>query len=300
MAEDALEQAAILLNELIENARQGNIVPFRLTGQLEEIASALEAARESAQAQPASNPRSAAQAPSGEAQDFLAEQAAFMSHAIHELRTPMTSIRGYADMMGTPGMGELNAMQHQFLETIRTNARRMEGLLADVSDVSKVRGNSLTIAAKMDMFKNIAMTVEKQTRPIAEELGRTLNFEIPQGLPILNVDGELFSKALVKLVENAIRYHDGDGGTVMVSAAGDGKYLRITIQDDGIGMEPDELAQLGTIYFRSENEVVRSHKGSGLGVPIAFGIIEAMGGRVTVDSAPGQGTTMTVTIAGMA
>lgn len=296
MAEDALEQVATLLNELIENARQGNIVPFRLTGQLEEIASALEAAREAVHAQSSANPGPAASIEEG---NFLTEQAAFMSHAIHELRTPMTSIRGYADMMGTPGMGELNAMQQQFLETIRTNARRMESLLADVSDASKLRGKSLKIAAKMDMFKNIAMTVEKQTRPIADELGRTLTFEIPQGLPILTVDGELLARALVKLVENALRYHEGEGGEVTVSAAGEGKYLHVIIRDNGIGMTPDEVARLGTIYFRGESETVLAYKGSGLGIPIAFGIIEAMDGRVTVDSTPGQGTTFTVTLAGM-
>ncbi|MCB9450314.1 MAG: HAMP domain-containing histidine kinase [Anaerolineaceae bacterium] len=297
MAENALEQAAILLEELIENARQGQIVPFRLPGQLEEIAQALEQGREAANAPSAPNLASTAAA--DEAGDFMAEQAAFISHAVHELRTPMTSIRGYADMMGTPGMGDLTAMQKQFLETIRTNARRMEGLLMDVSDISKIRGQALKIAAKMDMYKNIVLTVEKQTRPLAEEMGRTLTFETPQGLPILNVDGELFAKALVKLVENALRYHDGDGGEVKVSAVGEGKFLRVMIQDNGIGMTPGELERLGTIYFRGESEAVLAHKGSGLGVPIAYGLIEALDGSVSVISEPGQGTTFTVTLTGM-
>ncbi|MBZ0278596.1 MAG: hypothetical protein K8I60_20780, partial [Anaerolineae bacterium] len=128
MADDALAQAVSLLESLIENARKGNIVPFRLTGQLEEIAQALTQVEESASAASQNQP-----APSADEETFLAAQAAFISHAVHELRTPMTSIRGYADMMGTPGMGDLNPMQQQFLDTIRTNARRMEGLLMDVS-----------------------------------------------------------------------------------------------------------------------------------------------------------------------
>ena len=90
-------------------------------------------------------------------EEFLKEQAFFISHAVHELRTPMTSIRGYTDMLRS--MGPLNDMQKQFVETIRVNSRRMEGLLTDVSDTSKIKGGTLRTNLKMDMFKNIAMMV---------------------------------------------------------------------------------------------------------------------------------------------
>ncbi|MBZ0277842.1 MAG: HAMP domain-containing histidine kinase, partial [Anaerolineae bacterium] len=160
-------------------------------------------------------------------------------------------------------------------------------------------GKTLKIGTKMDMFKNIAMTIERQMRPLAEGLGRTLTFDIPQGLPYLNTDGELLTRAFVKLVENALRYHKNEQGEVVIAASGEGNKLIVRIQDNGIGMTPDELRQLGTIYFRSEDEIVRSYKGSGLGVPIAFGIVEALGGRVSVTSEPDQGTTFTVTLTGM-
>ena len=115
-------------------------------------------------------------------------------------------------------MGALNDMQKQFVETIRTNSRRMEGLLTDVSDTAKIKGGTLRTNLKMDMFKNIAMMVEKQAQPVTEELGRKLTFDIPQGLPILNVDGELLAKALYKLVENGLRY-SGEDGEVTVRAS---------------------------------------------------------------------------------
>ena len=221
-----------------------------------------------------------------------------MSIAIHELRVPMTSIRGYADMLNTPSMGELNDMQHQFLETIRSNARRMEVLLKDVSDMSKLRGGTLAMNAKMDMFKNIALRVEKDMTPAAEEMGRSLSFDIPQGLPILNTDGDLMSKALGKLVENALRYTH-EGGQISLRAEADGSKLRVLIEDNGIGMTAEELAQLGTLYFRSDNDYVREYKGSGLGIPIAYGIIELLGGTVSVSSQVDQGTTFTINFEGM-
>ena len=299
MAQDSLTQAQSLLRDLIQAAQSGAIIPVRLPGQLEAIGSLLDAAqKEAEQAEADAKAAAAAAAVPADQETFLKEQAQFVSHAIHELRTPMTSIRGYSDMMRS--MGELNDMQKQFVETIRTNARRMESLLTDVSDTSKIKAGTLRTNVKMDMFKNIAMMVEKQAQPVSEELGRKLSFDIPQGLPILNTDGELIAKALYKLVENGLRYNDKAGeGEVKVLATADGSKLIITVQDNGIGMTPEDLDQLGTIYFRSENELVRSYKGSGLGIPVAYGIIRQLGGTITAESAPETGTTFTITMVGM-
>lgn len=288
---DQLAQARALVNELLDNARSGAIIPVRLPGQIEAIADALaQAADGQAAAGPVDDPVELA--------DYKREQAEFMSTAIHELRIPMTSIRGYADMLNTPSLGELNEMQRQFLATIRTNARRMEGLMQDVSDISKIRGGTLKINDKMDMFKNIAMHVEKAMQPVADELQRSLVVEVPQGMPILNTDGELLAKALNKIVENGLRYAE-DGAQVTVTAEADGSDLRILVQDTGIGMTDETLAHLGELYFRADDDRVRAHKGSGLGLPIAFGIIGLLGGVIHVDSTPEQGSTFYVTLAGM-
>ena len=257
--ENALSQARTLVDNLLEAAKTGAIIPVQLPRQVEAIAQALDAAADEATV-------SSAPALPVDVETFMQEQAEFMSIAIHELRVPMTSIRGYADMLNTPSMGELNDMQKQFLDTIRTNSKRMETLLQDVSDISKIRGGTLKIAAKMDMFKNIAMKVEKDQVPVATATNRNLTFDIPQGLPILNIDGDILAKALNKLVENALRYTH-EGGNVEVCAEASGDHLLIHIRDDGIGMPPEVLDQLGTMYFRSDHEHVLEYKGSGLGHP---------------------------------
>ena len=293
MANEALAQAQALVNELLEAAKSGRIIPVRLPGQVEAIAHALEQA-----GQQGESAGQGAEMPA-DMEEFRKEQGEFMSVAVHELRVPMTSIRGYADMLNTPGMGELNDMQKQFLNTIRTNARRMESLLKDVSDISKVRGGMLKLAPKMDMYKNIIMTVEKAMTPVAQELGRNLTFVPPeQGLPLLNTDGQWLGNALNRLVENGLRYTQ-ENGNVTVSAEAEGNRLHIKIHDDGIGMTPEEIAQLGTPYYRADHDYVRSYKGSGLGIPIAYGIIGLLGGVVSVESQPEQGTTFIVTLAGM-
>lgn len=291
MSGDALEQARAALNELVEAARKGQIVPVRLTGQLETILQMLDQAGAEAS--------SGGGEVSGDLDAYRKDLASLLSHGFHDLRLPLTNIRGYADMLGSPAMGTLNDMQGQFVNTIRTNARRMEGLLMDVSDISKLRGGTLKVAPKMDMFKNIALMTEKAMRPVAEELGRNLEFDVPSGLPILNTDGELLAKAMNKLVENALRYTPPENSLIRVGGQANGNKLLIYIQDNGIGMTPEELAQLGTPYFRADHDLVLSYKGSGLGIPIAYGLIDLLGGTVSVESQAGQGTTFTVSLAGM-
>lgn len=289
----ALTQAQAHLNDLLEAARKGTIIPIRLPGQLEAVLALLEAA----QAEHETALREvAAQAPP-DLDRYMQEEAYFVGHAIHELRTPMTSIRGYSDMLGA--MGELNDMQRQFLNTIKVNARRMEGLMIDVSTMNKLRKNTLKLSPKMDMFKNIAMRLEKDFAPLAADLKRQLIFDVPSGLPILHIDSDLLVQALGKLIENGLRYSPPETGTVIVSGSADGNDLIITIRDNGIGMTPEELSKLGTIYFRSDNDTVREFKGSGLGIPVAYGLIHKLGGSIHVESAPNVGTTFYVRLPGM-
>lgn len=292
MTQQALEQARTLLNELTEAARNGQIIPVRLTGQLQAISDLLtQAAEPEAQTAP--------EEPTGDLETYRHTLAEFLRHAFHDLRLPLTSIRGYSDMLGNPAMGQLTPMQQQFVDVIKANSRRLESLLVDVSDMSKIRGGVLNLTPKMDMFKNIAMMVEKQMRPLADELKRTLTLEIPSGLPILNIDGDMLAKALNKLVENALRYNQPENGIVVLRAAAENGYLLIFVEDNGIGMSPEQVARLGEPYFRSDDERVLAFKGSGLGTPVAFGIIALLGGTISVDSQPEQGTTITVILPGM-
>ncbi len=294
MTSPALQEAQNQLNALIEAARKGAIIPVRLTGQLEEVGTLLTKAEEEQKA--AEN----TQKPPADVETVMHDNTEFLKTAVHELRTPMTSIRGYSDMLSNPGMaGVLSDMQNQLLQVIRTNSKRMESLLSDMSYINKIRGDALRPNAKMDMFKNIALMAEKQTRPIVEELNRQLEFDIPQGLPLMMTDGELLSLALTKLIENGLRYSPEGDGKVTVKGTADGNNLVVTVSDNGVGMTPEEIAQLGTLYFRSDHDAIRAYKGSGLGIPIVYGVVKILGGEITVTSVPDQGTVFTLQFQGM-
>lgn len=216
--------------------------------------------------------------------------AQFVSVMVHEIRVPMTSIKGYSDMLAKNVVGPLNEMQAQFMETIRTNVTRMEHLVADISDISKLRSGRLRLEPKLELYKNIALQVEKDTRDLAAQHGHTLVFETPDGLPMLNVDGPRLAQALTKLVINALQYTP-PGGQITVRATGVPGWLIVSVIDTGIGMSPEEQAHVGELFWRADCEQVRQFRGHGLGLPIAKGLVELMGGQFFFESRAGQGST---------
>ena len=297
MASKSFQEAQQQLAQLLNDARTGAIIPVRLPGQIEEIETLLTTAATEHEEEI----ETLKNVPGGDAGAVILENAEFLKIAVHELRNPMTSIRGYSDMLINPNMGggDLSDMQKQLLDVVRTNARRMEGLLTDISYINKIQANILQAKAKMDLYKNIAMMAEKKVAPIAEDLNRQLEFDTPEGLPILDIDGDHLSHAMIKFIENGLRYSPPDTGKVIVKAIADAGNLVISIEDNGVGMTEDEIARLGELFFRSDNDVVRAYKGSGLGIPIAYGLIALLKGQVQVESEPEHGTRFTITLAGM-
>ncbi len=287
MAEEE-QNPLVKARALMQSLRQA--APLELSASLDEVDSLLEAALRRGEGQDAEALRRQMDA-------LIQENARFASLMVHEIRIPLTSIKGYSDMLAKNVVGELNEMQTQFVETIRSNVARMEQLVSDISDISKLRSGRLRLEAKMDLYKNIAMQVEKATAALAAAHNHTLTFETPAGLPLLNLDGERLAQALTKLVINALQYTP-DGGTIAVRAEEvDGK-LKVSVIDSGIGMSAEELGHVGELFWRADNEHVRSFKGHGLGIPIAKGLIELMGGEFFFSSEEGKGSTFGFVVPG--
>ncbi len=222
--------------------------------------------------------------------DLISTNAQFVSVMVHEIRVPMTSIRGYSDMLSKNVVGELNEMQMQFVETIRSNVIRMEHLVSDISDISKLHSGRMRLDAKMDMYKNVALQVEKDTADLAAEHNHTLVFDTPSGLPLLNLDSARLAHVLTKLVVNALQYTPDDGAITVRAEGPDGR-LKVSVIDNGIGMTDEEQTHIGELFWRADSEQVRSFKGHGLGLPIAIGFIKQMGGEFFFESEAGKGST---------
>jgi signal transduction histidine kinase len=231
-------------------------------------------------------------------EEQVTTNARFVSVMVHEIRVPMTSIKGYSDMLGKNVVGPLNDQQMQFVEVIRANVSRMEHLVSDISDISKLQSGRMRLDAKMDMYKNVALMVEKATRPLAEERSHTLTFDTPSGLPLLNLDSNRLAQVLIKLVTNALQYTP-EGGEITVRAEDIDGRLKVEVIDNGIGMTEEEQAHIGELFWRADSELVRSFKGHGLGLPIAIGFVEVLGGEFFFESEAGKGSVFGFIVPGM-
>lgn len=228
------------------------------------------------------------------------QNAKLNSVMVHEIRKPMTNIRGYADMLAKPGpFGELNEMQQQFVDVIRANVISMEALVANISDLSKLNFGRLRLDAKMTTFDQVMMEVKKQAEPLIQQFEHTITYTVPQGLPILVVDRPQVAKVISHLLRNAIQYTPKGGQIAVTAERLDGNMLSVKVVDNGIGMSPEELAHLGEPFYRADHELVTAQKGYGLGIPVSMGLLALMGSKLTFQSQPDQGSTFGFVLTGM-
>ncbi len=230
------------------------------------------------------------------------QQVKLISTIVHELRKPMTSIRGYADMLAKPNMvGTLNPMQQNFVETIRNNVIRMDWLLSDISDINKLQAGRLALERKMLSFESLREEIESAVAGLLSEYGHTLSVEIAPDLPALNADPKQLSKVIVLLLRNAIFYTPKGTGQLLLKAEPTDKAgeLRISVRDNGIGMRPEDVVRLGELFFRADHELVTNTKGYGLGIAVVKGLLALMDSQLEVQSVPAQGSTFSFRLQGI-
>lgn len=218
----------------------------------------------------------------------------FVSVMTHELRIPITSIKGYTDMIGM--IGPVTEQQGNYLNIIKSNVDRMTLLVSDLSDISRIESGRLAL----DIADNVhPLDVLNEILPsMRNEIDRrqhTVQLEIPNNLPVVRADPKRLGQIFTNLISNAYKYTP-DGGTITVRAHSSDGQVRCDVIDTGIGMTPEQLSKLFTKFWRSDDLAVREQPGSGLGLTIAKSLIEMQGGEISVTSEPGKGTTFSFTM----
>lgn len=217
----------------------------------------------------------------------------FVSLVAHELKVPMTSIRGYADLLNVAGT--LNEQQHSFVQTIKNNVQRMVVLVSDLSDISRIESGQLHVDVKdinlHDVFEEAKQGVMQQVEEREHHFTETL----PPDLPPVRGDRSRVVQVLVNLLSNAYKYTP-NGGTIGLQAERQGNQVRVSVSDTGVGLTPEQIAKLGTKFWRADNAHVTSQPGTGLGLAITQNLLTLMGGSLDVQSTPGQGSTFMVTL----
>lgn len=229
------------------------------------------------------------------AQQAEEEKQAFVSTVTHELRIPLTALKGYSDLLSREFAGPLNERQRDFLAIILRNLDRMAALLGDLGDLNRLQGGRLPLERSRFTLAEAIDRALATTGPLLTSREHSLTLDIDPALPELEADLERTAQAFSILLDNAARY-TAQGGEIIVRAEAAGRMAQIAVIDNGIGMSAAEQAELFTPFFRSEDAWVRDEPGWGLGLALARGVIESQGGEIEVASQPGSGTTVSFTI----
>ena len=228
-------------------------------------------------------------------QDANKAKSDFVSVVVHELRLPMTSIKGYTDLMASGMAGPLNEQQGQFLEVVKRNLDRMSTLIRDLGDINRVESGRMQFELEsVDVSDVIEEVLESLSEPIAAR-NQSVTMALMGKMPHVYADPTRLSQVISNLVSNAHKYTP-DGGQIEIKTDYDGRMAAITVQDNGLGISAENQAKLFTQFFRAEDKEVREQVGWGLGLSIVKKMVEAQGGEITFESELGKGSTFTFTV----
>ncbi|MCB1252734.1 MAG: ATP-binding protein [Austwickia sp.] len=217
----------------------------------------------------------------------------FLSTVSHELRTPLTSINGYLELLEDGDAGSLSEEQARMLAVIERNAVRLRGLIEDLLLINRMRDGGAENAEAVDVDRLVTDAAEEMA-PLAKAKGVLLDVASMTGVPV-NGNRAQLARVLTNLLSNSVKFTPA-GGRVRLRTlrAIDGGTVRIVCSDEGMGIPAAEQEKLFTRFFRASNATRAEVPGTGLGLVVVKGIVEAHGGRLQLSSTEGVGTTVVV------
>ena len=224
-----------------------------------------------------------------EAADRL--KTAFISHVSYELRTPLTNIIGFSELLASPVAGPLTDKQRDYLNDIRLSGRTLLSIIDDILDLATIDAGTLDLELSPVRVREV---IEQAVQGVDERLKQNkvmLDIEVAPGLEAFVADGKRVTQMLYNLISNAIGFSEA-GGRIALGCAREGSMIAFTVADEGVGIPPD-YQQAVFDRFESRSHGSR-HRGAGLGLSIVKSLAELHGGMVRLESAPGRGTRVTV------
>ncbi len=228
-------------------------------------------------------------------QSAMQMQTDFVANVSHESRTPLTSIKGMLETL-RDGAVDDPQIRDRFLETMEGETDRLIRLVNDLLLLSKADSNALNLHTESTDLSKLVREIIDQLSPEIETENLDFKLEISPDLPSVPADPDRIRQVIVNLLDNAIKYsHDGGAITVTMMAGQDGSVVT-RIRDEGIGIPADDLPRIGERFYRTDKARSRANGGTGLGLAIARTLVEAHGGKLTVESIEGNGTTVSFTL----
>jgi len=217
----------------------------------------------------------------------------------HQLRTPLSVIKGNLEMILTGDTGETTKEQKELLNEAFSGNERMIELINNLMDLSKIDDKRFKLKLQPTKLEDLVSQSVKELLPFASEHKVALSYKAPSiSLPEVNIDRQRIKQVLQNLIDNAIKFSSiDDKGKVMVMIKKSDKFLRVSVKDNGIGIPEDEQGKIFERFFRASTAAkLDPGGGTGLGLYIAKAIIEESGGKMGFTSQPGKGTTFYFTL----
>ncbi|MEO5950297.1 MAG: HAMP domain-containing sensor histidine kinase [Candidatus Saccharimonadales bacterium] len=218
----------------------------------------------------------------------------FIAFAAHELRGPITVIRGYLDVFGDELQPVLAADQVELLNRLVVSANRLSSYVNNILNASRYDRRHLKIHLHEDTISNIYDTIKDDMNLRAMAQNRFLTVQLPIDLPTVAADAASVGEVLGNLIDNALKYSN-EGGQINVTARVNGGMVEVSVEDFGIGMPSNVVSNLFHKFYRSHRSR-ETVAGTGIGLYITKAIIESHGGTISVRSIEGQGSTFSFTL----
>jgi len=216
---------------------------------------------------------------------------AFVANVSHELKTPVTSLRGFAETL-LEGNVDDPEMRREFLGIIQAESLRLERLIGDLLDLSRIESRKMSLDLERIGVRDLIQTVSKTVEDGMKKNELTFRIEVEENFQV-QVDKDRFSQILINLLSNSMAYTPR-GGEVIVSAGKEKDHWWIRVADTGIGIPEEDVSRIFERFYRVDKARSRESGGTGLGLAIVKHLVEAHEGKIHVDSQVGEGTAITL------
>jgi signal transduction histidine kinase len=218
----------------------------------------------------------------------------FLANMSHELRTPLNAILGYTELIQDSVYGAPPEKMQTVLERISRNGKHLLGLINDVLDLSKIEAGQLVLTLDSYSIRDVVHGVYSAVEPLAASKKLAFKVDMPKDLPVGRGDERRLTQVLLNLVGNAIKFTDK--GEVSIKASASGDAYNLAVHDTGPGISEVDQKKLFQEFQQADNSITKAKGGTGLGLVISKRIVEMHGGRIWVESRPGQGSTFSLTL----
>lgn len=263
----------------------------------DQVSGAIANARSSESRMQAEKERLQAELRERELASLNEQKSEFLSTVSHELKTPLTSLVAFADILSKNVNSNLSERQLQQLQVMQRSSRRLDVLINDLVDVSQIDGGTLKISKQKFLVEELVEEIRLSFEPILEPKRQTSAVCVNAEGVVLVADRHRIAQMLTNLISNSSKYSPA-GANISVSVGVVDGRLEIVVSDDGIGMDEDTLANMFTPFFRADDEKTQSEAGTGLGLAIVKKIVDLHGGVIAANSELGVGTTVRVELPG--